>query len=627
MKCKIIKILKDELYIPKFEDFGNSREFEGNSIQYLVHNYVGTLENAWMLITTDQDFLYRVYPDQCWQPIGRLKHPKRSSLNLTFDTLRKANILRLPEFKNSKGLPAHSKSDGSDWSPAQWLQAVIGELGEYANVMKKVERGDLTAEEAKPLIEKELADVMTYLDILAFRVSVDLSKAVEQKFNEVSERVGCSLRIENNEVVRKKREIKAEEFKLPVTVTNKELREAADKLGSGDITTFSINNRKSYVSPTKEELQEELAKIKENVRARIQSGQTKCETSIFENYDYNPKNGEITEMNKVKKLANRFIAENKISDGTRLEIEKIIEDDISNLKEIIMSKRNEMSDVELISEASIIGYKYGKVAKLKIDKLIKDDLTKTAIEIFLNKSKEDIDRDLKQIKENCKSIHNENNLKVETNTEQTITYPTGIVTKITTHYSDGTSITVDKLNVEIDEDSKLEIKNTVKPKMTDEEFKTAKEACRIPREQAKSLLKTRADSYSDLFRQMYHHEWVEQCKQYTYPLYAKRNEITDIFGFEFQNLDTLKQYLFYQVKEMVFENDCMRYRYPTKQSLMFDYFSKQLGTKIVGMLINGYKENKILNPNDTVQFYDDRNVLWNFRLVKSSDKNVEISNT
>ena len=45
------------------------------------------------------------------------------------------------------------------------------------------------------------------------------------------------------------------------------------------------------------------------------------------------------------------------------------------------------------------------------------------------------------------------------------------------------------------------------------------------------------------------------------------------------------------------------------------------------MLINGHKENKILNPNDTVQFYDERNVLYNFRLIKSSDKNVEVSAT
>jgi NTP pyrophosphatase (non-canonical NTP hydrolase) len=114
---------------------------------------------------------------------------------LTFNALRQGNIHRLPEFKNAKGGAAHSKADGSDWSPAQWLQAVVGELGEFANLQKKVERGDLTVEEAKPMLAKEIADVATYLDILAFRLGIDLGEAVRLKFNEVSKRVGSSVRI------------------------------------------------------------------------------------------------------------------------------------------------------------------------------------------------------------------------------------------------------------------------------------------------------------------------------------------------------------------------------------------------------------------------------------------------
>ncbi len=114
---------------------------------------------------------------------------------LTFDALRQANIARLPQFKNSKGLPAHSEPDGSDWSTSDWLEAIVGELGEYANVMKKVRRGDLTMEEALPMVTKELADVQTYLDILAFRVGVDLGQATTDKFNEVSIRVGCDVRL------------------------------------------------------------------------------------------------------------------------------------------------------------------------------------------------------------------------------------------------------------------------------------------------------------------------------------------------------------------------------------------------------------------------------------------------
>lgn len=123
---------------------------------------------------------------------------------LTFNSLREANKQRLPQFKNKHGELAHSKPDGSDWTPAQWLQAVVGELGEYANIRKKYERGDLDAAEYADLARKELADVQTYLDLLAFRAldtpegvshetGIDLGQATIDKFNEVSKRVGSSV--------------------------------------------------------------------------------------------------------------------------------------------------------------------------------------------------------------------------------------------------------------------------------------------------------------------------------------------------------------------------------------------------------------------------------------------------
>lgn len=114
---------------------------------------------------------------------------------LSFNTLREANKQRLPHFKNKKGLPAHSEPDGSDWSPAQWLQAVTGELGEYANLRKKFERGDISQEEFNKEAKKELADVVCYLDILALQLNVNLGEAVKEKFNEVSERVGSKIYI------------------------------------------------------------------------------------------------------------------------------------------------------------------------------------------------------------------------------------------------------------------------------------------------------------------------------------------------------------------------------------------------------------------------------------------------
>lgn len=88
---------------------------------------------------------------------------------MNFDTLRGANRARIPEFKNNKGEPAHTRKDGSDWSPAQWLQAVVGELGEWAMARIDFEAGRITFEEYRRKSGKELADVVTYLDILARR--------------------------------------------------------------------------------------------------------------------------------------------------------------------------------------------------------------------------------------------------------------------------------------------------------------------------------------------------------------------------------------------------------------------------------------------------------------------------
>lgn len=111
---------------------------------------------------------------------------------MKFSDLRNANKLRLPHFKDSDGNPCH-KPDGSDWSDSDWLMAVCGELGELAGVRKKVRRGDITMDEALPDLASELADVVIYLDILAFRMGIDLEKAVLNKFNKVSEKIGSSV--------------------------------------------------------------------------------------------------------------------------------------------------------------------------------------------------------------------------------------------------------------------------------------------------------------------------------------------------------------------------------------------------------------------------------------------------
>jgi NTP pyrophosphatase (non-canonical NTP hydrolase) len=136
-------------------------------------------------------------------------------MGLTFAELRAGNIARLPQFKNRKGEPAHSEPDGSDWILSTWNNATEGEVGEVAealghyvcfakiaqhlgkggDIIKKIERGDVTLDEKRQALADELADVVTYLDILALRAGIDLGDATIHKWNEVSKRVDCALRI------------------------------------------------------------------------------------------------------------------------------------------------------------------------------------------------------------------------------------------------------------------------------------------------------------------------------------------------------------------------------------------------------------------------------------------------
>ena len=112
---------------------------------------------------------------------------------LTFNTLRGGNEARLPEFKNGKGEPAHANADGSDWSLNDWAVAATGELGEACNVLKKVRRGDLSLDEARPKLTQEFADIVIYLDILAKQAGIDLGAAVTQTFNNKSAQVGSRV--------------------------------------------------------------------------------------------------------------------------------------------------------------------------------------------------------------------------------------------------------------------------------------------------------------------------------------------------------------------------------------------------------------------------------------------------
>lgn len=85
----------------------------------------------------------------------------------------------------------------SDWSLSDWFTATLGELGEAANVAKKLNRyrdgikGNSESEvELRAHLADEIADTFIYLDLLAQAAGIDLEDAVRDKFNRTSRKIG-----------------------------------------------------------------------------------------------------------------------------------------------------------------------------------------------------------------------------------------------------------------------------------------------------------------------------------------------------------------------------------------------------------------------------------------------------
>ena len=136
--------------------------------------------------------------------------------SLDLAELRAANVARMHRW--------HGEDDG--WTLADWSNAMNGEAGEVANVVKKIRRtetpglweaqkypGDsglaqitlaaMPADEAREALlvklADECADVLCYLDLLAHEAGIDLGQAVASKFNRVSQAQGFPERIVSRE--------------------------------------------------------------------------------------------------------------------------------------------------------------------------------------------------------------------------------------------------------------------------------------------------------------------------------------------------------------------------------------------------------------------------------------------
>jgi NTP pyrophosphatase (non-canonical NTP hydrolase) len=74
----------------------------------------------------------------------------------------------------------------------EWGCALSGEVGELCNFLKKMSRGDKIP---KKYLAHEIADIHTYLSLLADNLDIDTEDAIIEKFNIVSKRWGSKFRL------------------------------------------------------------------------------------------------------------------------------------------------------------------------------------------------------------------------------------------------------------------------------------------------------------------------------------------------------------------------------------------------------------------------------------------------
>lgn len=91
----------------------------------------------------------------------------------------------------------------TDWSLSDWLTAIAGELGEAANIIKKLNRirdnipGNKESDtELNEKLLGELADVVIYADLFFQRLDTSLEFQIKKKFNEKSKELGFPYYVE-----------------------------------------------------------------------------------------------------------------------------------------------------------------------------------------------------------------------------------------------------------------------------------------------------------------------------------------------------------------------------------------------------------------------------------------------
>lgn len=93
--------------------------------------------------------------------------------------------------------PQGFKHPLAGWSTSDWMTAMVGEVGEAANVVKKLNRvrdgvpGNKASEaELRDQLRRELGDVFVYLDLMAQSLGFNIADAAAEVFNSKSIEIG-----------------------------------------------------------------------------------------------------------------------------------------------------------------------------------------------------------------------------------------------------------------------------------------------------------------------------------------------------------------------------------------------------------------------------------------------------
>lgn len=113
--------------------------------------------------------------------------------DLSLYQLRSANLERAHEWRGGKLASSVPLSFS--------MNELTGEVGELANMIKKVERQTFGLKGGKPYAElegeivDELADVLICVDLLGMKLGVDLASAVRAKFNKTSDKYELRVKL------------------------------------------------------------------------------------------------------------------------------------------------------------------------------------------------------------------------------------------------------------------------------------------------------------------------------------------------------------------------------------------------------------------------------------------------